>query len=63
MGSTYLLIAVVIGFNGGGAASVSVEFSSREACMAALVQFSRQTTTANNIRPGGILFCTPKGNP
>lgn len=57
----YILIAVVIGFNGGGAAPVVAEFNTKEACMAAAAQIQRQANTDNNIRPRGILFCTPKG--
>lgn len=57
----YILIAVVIGFNGGGAASFAVEFNSKEACMAAATQMQRQSNVDNNIRPRGVMFCTPKG--
>lgn len=61
MSGAYLLIAVVIGFNGGGAAPVVAEFNTKEACMAAVTQIVRQKQLENNVRPGGILFCTPKG--
>lgn len=61
MSGIYLLIAIVVGYNGGGAASVAVEFNSKEACMAAAAQMQRQKQLENNVRPGGILFCTPKG--